>query len=322
MNTKLITSISAIAATAIAISCMSSISTAEAFDETPATTTHLEVINPDVPESVTLCGKTIDLDRSDMWERMDRELTSMVYTHANTMLTIKRANKYFPVMAPILEKNGVPADLLYLACIESYLDPRAYSPAKAAGMWQFMPATAKEYGLEVGDEVDERYNLEKATAAAAKYLKRAYNKYGDWASVMAAYNGGMGRVSRELEAQMQDTAFDLYLTEETSRYPFRIMAMKEIMENPARYGFSIGAEHLYQPMEYTEEIVDSPVASWSQWALDHGISYAQLREANPWIRSKALTNKLKKTYTVKIPTSDSLSRSKQQKKVFNPAWTR
>lgn len=303
----------------IVISCMS-ISSAQSADADESGAAHLDVINPDVPESVMLCGEKIDLDRADMWERMDRELTSMVYTHANTLLTIKRANKYFPVMEPILEKQGVPSDFLYLACIESYLNPRAYSGAKAAGIWQFMPATAKEYGLEVNDEVDERYHLEKATAAAARFLKDAYRKYNDWPSVMAAYNGGMGRISKELAAQGAATALDLYLTDETSRYPFRVMAMKEIMENPSKYGFALGASHLYQPQEYTEATVSAPVASWPEWAKAHGISYAQLREANPWIRAKSLTNKFRKSYTVKIPTKDSLSRSKQKKAVHNPAW--
>ena len=188
------------------------------------------VVNPDIPSSMMFCGKKVDLDRVDMFERFDRELTSLAYGHGNTLLTIKRANKYFPEMAPILRSNGVPEDMLYLACVESYLSPRAYSPAKAAGVWQFIPSTARQYGLEVSDEVDERYNLEKATAAACCYLKNAYKRYGDWATVMASYNGGMGRITSELEKQLADNSFDLYLTEETSRYVFRIMAMKAIME--------------------------------------------------------------------------------------------
>lgn len=138
-----------------------------------------EVYSPDVPATAQLCGKTIDLDRSDLYEKFDRELTSLAYTHGTTMLMIKRANRFFPEMAPILEANGVPSDLLYLACAESSLNPRAYSPAKAAGLWQFIASAAKEYGLEVNDEIDERYNIEKATAAACRYLKKAYNRYGD-----------------------------------------------------------------------------------------------------------------------------------------------
>jgi len=277
-------------------------------------------INPETPRSVSLCGKKVDLDRVDMWERFDRELTAMTYTHGSVLLTIKRANKYFPEMAPILKANGVPEDLLYLACIESWLNPRAYSPAKAAGIWQFMPATAKQYGLEVSDEVDERYNLEKATAAACRYMKKAYAKYGDWSSVMAAYNGGMGRISSELEAQGGDNAMDLYLVEETSRYPFRVMAMKTIMEHPRAFGFTIKADQLYQPRKYKTVKVSEAVADWSEWARRHGISYAQLREENPWIRAKKLTNKTGKTYTVRIPTEQSLSRSKQAKSIYDENW--
>lgn len=196
------------------------------------------VPNPEVPKSMTFAGVKVDLDREDMYERMDRELSSLVYGHGNTLLTIKRANKYFPVMAPILRSNGIPEDLLYLACVESYLNPRAYSVAKAAGIWQFIPATARQYGLEVSDEVDERYNLEKATAAACRYLKSAYTRYGNWESVMASYNGGMARISGELSKQGVNTSFDLYLTDETSRYVFRIMAMKAVMENAPAFDSS------------------------------------------------------------------------------------
>lgn len=281
---------------------------------------HTSVINPEIPSDMVFCGKTVDLDRVDMWERFDRELTSLVYTHGNTLLTIKRANRYFPVMAPILRANGMPSDILYLACVESYLNPRAYSAAKAAGIWQFIPSTAKQYGLEVNEEVDERYNVEKATSAACRYLKNAYKKYGNWESVMASYNGGMGRISTELEKQNVSTSFDLYLTDETSRYVFRIMAMKTIMENPKQFGFQIKADQLYQPVEHDVIKVESAVEDWPGWAQEHGITYAQLRDANPWIRAKKLTNKEGKTYEVKIPKKNSLYRSKQTKKTYNKNW--
>ncbi len=276
--------------------------------------------NPEVPKSMTFAGTKVDLDREDMYERMDRELTSLVYGHGNTLLTIKRANKFFPVMAPILRANGVPEDLLYLACVESYLNPRAYSGAKAAGIWQFIAPTARQYGLEVSDEVDERYNLEKATAAACRYLKAALSRYGNWESVMASYNGGMGRISSELSKQGADTSYDLYLTEETSRYVFRILAMKAVMENAPAFGFVLRADQLYQPAEYTEETVDGAVEDWPEWSKEHGITYAQLREANPWIRAKKLTNKDGKTYTVKIPKASSLRRSTTKVKVYNQRW--
>ena len=278
------------------------------------------VVNPDIPSSMMFCGKKVDLDRVDMFERFDRELTSLAYGHGNTLLTIKRANKYFPEMAPILRSNGVPEDMLYLACVESYLSPRAYSPAKAAGVWQFIPSTARQYGLEVSDEVDERYNLEKATAAACCYLKNAFKRYGDWATVMASYNGGMGRITSELEKQLADNSFDLYLTEETSRYVFRIMAMKAIMENAPAFGFKLKVSQLYQPMEYSEVEVCEAVPDWAVWAKEHDISYSQLKEANPWIRARQLTNKDGNTYKVRIPKKSSLKRSTAGTHVFSHKW--
>lgn len=184
-----------------------------------STTVFSKVYCPEVPGKATLCGSVIDLDRVDNYERFDRELSSVCYTHGTTMLILKRANRYFPEMADILRANGMPSDLLYLACVESSLNPRAYSPAKAAGFWQFIASAAKEYGLEVNEEVDERYNIEKATVAACRYLKKAYNRYGDWPSAMAAYNGGQARIARELEAQGVDSSLDLYLTEETTHIP-------------------------------------------------------------------------------------------------------
>lgn len=281
------------------------------------------VANPEVPAMGTLCGGTVKFDREDMYERLDRELTSMIYTHGNTLLTIKRANKYFPVMAPILKQYGVPQDLLYLACIESSLNPRALSGAKAGGIWQFMPSTAKEYGLEVNDEVDERYNLEKSTAAACKFLKKALDKFGgNWSSVLASYNGGMGRVATELEKQQAANAYDLYLTDETSRYIFRVLAMKMIMENPAAYGFDLRRDQLYFPAEYKEVKVSGPVDDWATWAKQQGTDYRQLREDNPWIRSRKLTNKAGKTYTVKVAKKESIHRSKQKKPVYNSKWVR
>lgn len=280
------------------------------------------VVNPVIPYSVTFAGKEVSLDNADMAERFDRELTSMAYTHGNTLLTIKRANRYFPVLAPILKKNRVPEDLLYLAAIESYLNPRAVSPAKAAGMWQFIPSTAKEYGLEVNDYVDERYDIEKETEAACRYLKNAYSRYGNWESVAASYNGGMARITTELEAQQATSAYDLWLAEETMRYPFRILAMKTIMENPSAYGYELTPEALYQPIEYKTVKVDTPVEDWPQWATDHGTDYRTLREHNPWIRSKQLPNKSGKSYTVKIPEQKSLSRSSRKSHVYDHRWVK
>lgn len=301
---------------AVFISGCSTLTNAEVY----APPVHTSAPSPVVPESVMFCGETIDLDREDMYERFDRELTSLIYGHGTTLLMLKRANKYFPEMASILKANGIHEDFLYLACIESSLNHRALSPANAAGFWQFIPASAKDYGLEVSDEVDERYNLEKATAAACKYFKNSYRKYQDWPTVMASFNGGVGRISRELEKQMQSTSFDLYLTEETSRYVFRIMALAEIFRNPAKYGFLLNPDQFYLPAEYDIVIVDSAVEDWPAWAAEYGISYAQLREENPWIRDKKLTNKNNKQYKVRVPKKESLSRKSNSAPLFNPKW--
>ncbi len=281
---------------------------------------YLTVVNPEIPRSITFAGVNVNLDDVDLFERLDRELTSMIYTHGNTLLTIKRANRYFPMMIPILENHGVDKDFIYLACIESYLNPTAKSPAGAAGIWQFMPGTAKHYGLEVNDEVDERYDPEKETIAACKYLLNAYKKYGNWESVAASYNAGTARISDELEAQQQTSAFDLWLVDETMRYPLRMIAMKMIMENPASYGFNLKETQLYQPYAYKTVTVEGAVEDWPAWAKSHGIDYETLRTYNPWIRSKKLTNKSGKTYTVKLPNPSSMRRSTQRLKTYNPNW--
>lgn len=289
------------------------------------------VINPEVPTEMQFAGQTIYFDRDDMYERMDRELTSMIYTHGTTLLLIKRANKYFPIMAPILKKHGVPMDFLYLACIESTLDIRAYSSAKAAGIWQFIPSTAKEYGLEIRDNktpkgrsdgtcVDERYHIEKETDAACRFFKKAYAKYGNWETVMASYNAGQSGISRRLESQQVKSSFDLHLVTETSRYVFRIMAAKLILENPQKYGFLLKRNQLYYPVEYNIIKVSGAVDDWATWAKNQGITYAQLREHNPWIRSDKMNNPSGKTYEIKVPIKKSCYRSSQEKPVYNDNW--
>lgn len=279
-----------------------------------------KVVNPSIPKSITFAGQKIDFDRIDMYERLDRELTSLSYTHGNTLLVIKRANRLFPILAPILKANGLPLDFLYLACTESMLDARAYSPAKAAGIWQFIPATGKSYGLEINDYVDERLNLEKATIAACKYLKESYGKYGNWESVACAYNAGNGRITSELSKQQVSSAFDLHLVSETSRYMFRILAYKLIIENPQKYGFYITEDQLYYPVECDVIEINTPIEDWPTWAKEHGITFAQLREQNPWIQAKHLINKSGKIYKLNVPKKESLYRSTQKKSVYNPNW--
>jgi len=276
--------------------------------------------SPDIPMSVKFAGETVSFDRLDMAERLDRELTSVIYGQTTTELCFKRANRYFPALGKILKEQGVPLDFLYLAVTESSLDYNAYSSAKAAGMWQLLAGTARDYGLEVGDEVDERFDPEKSTVAACKYLKAAYKKYGHWPTVAASYNAGMQRLTNELTKQKVDNSFDLYLVQETSRYVFRILAYKLVMESPKRYGYRFSRKHLYQPVSYTTVDITGPIASWVDWAKAKGITYAQLREANPWIRSTKLTNSSGKTYKVRIPKTSDLYRSKRALSVYSKDW--
>lgn len=280
----------------------------------------MTIVIPEVPASIKFAGNTITLDRIDMVERLDRELTAIVYGQTSMLLCLKRANRYFGPLEKILRDQGVPTDFLYLACTESVLDPVAVSPAKAAGTWQLLAETARQYGLEVNDDVDERYDPERSAVAACKYLKAAYNKYGDWATAAASYNAGMGRISGELSKQEQASSLDLYLNQETTRYVYRILAYKLIMENPRQYGYRLHRSQLYQPVRYTEVEVSTSVSSWVDWARQHGITYAQLREANPWIRNSKLTNSSGKTYSVRVPVKDDLYRSSRRTIVYNPKW--
>lgn len=312
--------ITLVAAASVGLPSLSTTSAAQ--QASTVSTLPSPVRSPQIPAKATFADTEYDLDRIDLYERLDRELTAIAYTHGNTLLLLKRANRYFPEILPILKKNGVPEDIIYLACIESTLNPRAYSPAKAAGIWQFIPSTAKQYGLEVNEYVDERYNIEKSTAAACRFLKSLKAKYGDWESVAAAYNAGPARISKELDSQQASTAMDLYLNEETTRYMFRILATKLIMENPRAYGFALNADQLYTPMEYDIVEVSTPVEDWPAWAKKHGITYAQLKDANMWIRDKTLPNKTGKTYKVRVPKRNSLHRPTASKAIYNPAWVK
>ena len=278
------------------------------------------VTSPTVPEQVTFDGETIDLRRYDRRERMDREMMAFTYMHSTTMLLIKRANRYFPIIEPILKANGIPDDFKYLMVIESNLNNIARSPAGAAGLWQFMPATGREFGLEVNENVDERYHIEKATVAACKYFKQAYAKYGDWMAVSAAYNAGQGRISSQLDKQLASHAMDLWLVEETSRYMFRILAAKEIFNNPQRYGFLLKREHLYPPIPYKKVTVSTSINDLNDYAKSQGITYAQLRDANPWLRDTSLRNKTGKTYTLYIPTQEGMYYDPKKTEAYNKQW--
>ncbi len=258
---------------------------------------------PSVPAYAVFAGDTVRFSRSDLYERMDRELISFTYSHSNSILMLKKADKYFQQVVPILKLNGIPEDLKYLMAIESNLNPKAYSSAGAAGLWQFTKTTAKEYGLVVDGEVDERYNIEKETQAACVYLRRAYEKFGDWMTVAASYNGGVNGISRRREDQKQKSALDLWLVEETSRYMFRVLAAKMMFENPSSFGFNISQYDKY-PYYSPKDVVtvSGSIPSLVDFAQEHGVSYMQLKEANLWLRSSRLENKTGRTYKIIIPS--------------------
>ena len=247
-------------------------------------------------------GEEVPTFMADVQERLDKEMITNMNYHTNTTLVIKRANKVFPIIEPILAKYGVPDDFKYLAVIESSL-VNAVSPAGARGVWQFMPATAKEKGMEVSDEVDERYHLEKSTEAACKYLLVAKEKFGSWTLAAASYNGGMNGISKKMEEQQVDNYYDLLLTEETSRYVFRILALKEIMKNSDKYGFSIPKEALYYTIPTKKIVIDSSITDLAKFAKTQGVNYKILKIHNPWLRDKKLTNTSGKKYEIEIPTS-------------------
>ena len=274
----------------------------------------------EVPSSVTFCGKSIDLTRYDRYERMDRELLAFTYMHSTSIQMIKKANRYFPIVEPILKANGIPDDFKYLMVIESNLNPNARSGAGAAGLWQFMQTTGREYGLEVNKNIDERYHVEKATEAACKYLKDAYNKYQDWIAVAASYNAGQARISSQFEKQQVDDMLDLYLVEETARYVYRIIAAKSMFSNPSAFGFRLRTKDLYMPIPYKEVTVNTGISNLAEWAKKQGITYALLKNMNPWLRDNFLQNVSKRTYTLKIPTAEGMKHDPKKVKAHNKRW--
>ena len=240
-----------------------------------------------LPESIDFAGEKTPLDAPDIQERLDKELLVNTYWQSNMMLLLKRANKYFPLIEEILEEEGIPSDFKYLAVIESGLE-NVRSPKGAKGFWQLMPATAKEYGLEVNTNVDERYHIEKATRVACKYLKKAKNRFGSWTLAAASYNRGMYGTNRLLDRQLVDSYYDLLLNSETGRYVFRILAVKEIMTNPERYGFVFNSEDLYNPIPVKKIGLDTAIANLAEFAKEKQINYKILKIHNPWLIEKSL----------------------------------
>ncbi|MDI1256776.1 MAG: lytic transglycosylase domain-containing protein [Flavobacterium sp.] len=254
-----------------------------------------------IPKAVDFAGESTPLNIADVRERFERELLVNANLDASTLLIIKRANRVFPIIEPILKNYGVPDDFKYLAVIESGL-VNAVSPAGARGVWQFMPLTAKERGMEVNDFVDERYHLEKSTEAACKYLLDAKSKFGSWTLAAASYNGGMSGVNKQIDLQQVSNYYDLLLNDETSRYVFRILALKEIMKAPDKFGFIVTPEELYQNIPTRKLEIDSTINDLASFAKTQGINYKILKIHNPWLRDKKLLNVAKKKYIIEIPT--------------------
>lgn len=253
-----------------------------------------------IPDSLSFAGEQAPMSAWDIRERFDRELLVNTYWQSNTLLYLKRANRWFPVIEPILAAHGVPDDFKYLALIESGF-MNVVSPAGAAGYWQLMERTARELGLEVNAQVDERFHVEKATVAACQYLLDSYRRFGSWTLAAAAYNMGNAGINRQLETQKVKNYYDLHLNEETSRYLFRLLAVKHIFADPKASGFHLRQKDLYQPQEFRTIAVDTTITSLSDFAISHGTNYKMLRLLNPWLRSTELPNRLRKVYEIKLP---------------------
>lgn len=255
---------------------------------------------PFMPEQLDFAGEPVPLEDADVHERLDRELIVNTYRHSGSILYFKRANKYFPVIEPILKKYGVPDDFKYLAVIESGLD-NVTSPAGAKGYWQIMPGTGRQYGLEINRMIDERYHLEKATEVACKYLLDAKERFGSWTLAAASYNAGMAGINNKLDRQSVRDYYNLNLNEETSRYVFRLLAVKQIMQNPQLYAFELEDKDLYRFIPTVKMEVDTTISDLTQFSVNQGINLKILKIHNPWLLSNQLQNSTGKKYEIEVP---------------------
>lgn len=299
------------------ISCTRQSSQNEQSIYTPVNLDEIGGMSPvysiEIPDTIDFADEQVPLDVFYIRENLDRELTVNTYFHSSTLMMLKRANRWFPVIEPILKKNNLPDDFKYLALIESGLE-NVTSPAGAVGFWQFMKGTAKEYGLEVNDAIDERYHVEKSTQAACRYLSESYAEYKNWTLAAASYNTGNHRIAKELAKQRVTNYYDLLLSTETTRYIFRILAVKLIFQNPAKYGFLISKDDLYPPIPTKIVTVTQTVSSLVDFARKHNITYKTLKIFNPWLRDDNLPNRSGKTYQIKIPEEGYLNYSKLRTK--------
>ena len=279
----------------LAIFCISGITSKKA--NVPSVQQYVSQVP--LPYNLTFCGEAVPMHDQFVKERLDRELTSITFRHSSTIRILKLAYRYFPVIEPILAANGVPDDLKYLAVAESGLE-NLVSPKNAKGVWQFLAATARSYGLEVTSEVEERYHLEKSTVAACKYFKQAYKKFGNWPMAVASYNRGMAGMAEHISHQKEDDYFDLYLNTETARYVYRILAFKQLMKNPEQYGYYFSSIDLYPPLSENTVVVKS-IDNIVTFAKSHNTTYQKIKMLNPWLRKNYLRAKSGKSYTIKLP---------------------
>ena len=253
----------------------------------------------DLNKNFQFAGESLPMDNFDVAERLDRELMTNVYMHATTLLHLKTANRYFPIIEPILERNGIPEDMKYLCVAESSLR-MATSSAGAKGLWQFIEYMGRAYDLEVSAEVDERYHVEKSTEAACRFLHYLKKRFGSWTLASAAYNMGETALAKKIEEQKSNSYYDLHLNAETTRYIFRIMAIKEIMQHPEQYGFHLTEEQLYEPHQYKTVVVNQSIPSLSEFAQAQGTTYRLLKVLNPWLIGTSLKSAANKPYEIRI----------------------
>ncbi len=268
-----------------------------------------EISSIDIPENLNFAGEPVPQEDPEIMERVDREFLVNTYWQSNAVLLIKRAHKYFPIIEPILAKNNIPEDFKYLAVAESGLQ-NVVSPAGATGFWQIMKATGREYGLEVNDNVDERYHIEKSTQVACDYLNKWKERFGSWTLTAAAYNAGPAGIQKYMGIQKVTDYYDLLLGQETGRYLFRILAIKEILSNPEKYGFEVAPEDMYAQVPTFTVEVDSVVRDWADFAQLYEINYKILKRHNPWLREPHLNNASKKKYAIEIPNKGYYKESK------------
>lgn len=268
-----------------------------------AISNNYRIYSPILPDTLSFAGEKVPLSTYYVHEGLDLEVITNMYRHSSTMLYFKRANRYFPIIEPILKKNGIPSDFKYLCVIESGLT-NATSPAKAQGFWQFIPSTGANYGLTVNDEIDMRNNLTASTEAACKYIRSLYNKFHSWTAAAAAYNCGENGLARRISKQSTDNYYDLWLNSETSRYVYRILAMKLIMQNPPKYGFHLRQCDLYPPIPTRAATLSGQNVDLYEFARSNGTSYKMLRMLNPWIQTDVLKNKSNQKYMVQLPVKN------------------